>query len=323
MIAVVHLVWGPLGVERLRRFLRSYQACDAGVEHELVILLNGVEAREQETFSAQLQGVEHRLLSPHGPLLDLAAYAWAAGSLRHDRFCFLNSYSEILAQQWLAKLDAALSHDTVGLVGASGSWGSLRSAALDSLMLPNPYRRANRPGRQRTRELTAEIDRELERADLATAGAHVRPAPGASSRAVTRHADRLRRLVEYLTRFPGFPCAHLRTNAFMVARPALAALAGARLSTKADALTFESGHSSYTRQLERQGLRAIVVDRAGDCFERARWPASRTFWQADQEGLMIADNRTSTYANGALDRRAMLSVFAWGPEAAPRAPGRA
>jgi hypothetical protein len=75
-----------------------------------------------------------------------------------------------------------------------------------------------------------------------------------------------------------------------------------------------------TRQLDALGLRALVVDRAGDWFDRARWPASRTFWQGDQEGLIIADNRTLIYTNGQLERRAMLSRFAWGASADPRAP---
>ncbi len=50
MIAVVHLVWGPLGPEPLRDFLRSYHAHDAGAPHELVVLFNGVPHGDREAF---------------------------------------------------------------------------------------------------------------------------------------------------------------------------------------------------------------------------------------------------------------------------------
>jgi hypothetical protein len=318
MIAVVHLVWGPLGVERLRRFLASYQEYPAGVEHDLLILLNGVGPELADAYRVELDGVEHRVVSLKQPLQDLAAYAWAADSFHYDRFCFLNSYSVILAPQWLAKLDAALSQRAVGLVGASGSWGSFHSAALDTLRLPNHYRKIERPSRERSRELAKEIDHELDEVDLTTADAPADRARTGLARGLTRGSDRLRRLTEYLIYFPGFPSEHLRTNSFMAAREALPPLRSAALATKADALRFESGRANYTRRLHAQGLRALVVDRAGDCFEAARWPASHTFWQADQEGLMIADNRTLTYTNGQLERRAMLSAFAWGAQAEPR-----
>ncbi len=320
MIAVAHLVWGPLGAPRLRSFISSYRRHPAGVEHDLVILLNGVDHETRRLYDAELDGVDHRLVSLTHPIQDLGAYAWAAESLNYDRYCFLNSYSVILGERWLAKLDAALDGERVGLAGASGSWGSLHSAALDSLRLPNPYRRAGGPGRDRSRELAADVDRELDDVDRATAGVHSPFGAASAPRGLTRYSDRLTRLAGYLFHFPGFPSEHLRTNAFMADRTALEMLRSATLTSKADALRFESGRSSLTRRLAAQGLRALVVDRAGDCFDRARWPASRTFWQGDQEGLMIADNRTLIYANGQLERRAMLSRFAWGAHADPRAP---
>ncbi len=48
VIAVVHLVWGPLGPAPLREFLRSYNACEAGASHELVIVFNGVAPPEED-----------------------------------------------------------------------------------------------------------------------------------------------------------------------------------------------------------------------------------------------------------------------------------
>jgi hypothetical protein len=40
--AVVHLVWGPLGLAPFETFLTSYERHDAGFEHDLVLLYNGV-----------------------------------------------------------------------------------------------------------------------------------------------------------------------------------------------------------------------------------------------------------------------------------------
>lgn len=130
MIGLVHLVWEPLGPGPLRAFLRSYQAHPAGADHELVIVLNGAQFEEPEGVSsreallAELHGTEHRLLELDGPVLDLAAYAEAARRLEHMRLCFLNSYSVVLADDWLGRLERSLESSGVGLAGATGSWES-------------------------------------------------------------------------------------------------------------------------------------------------------------------------------------------------------
>ena len=84
MIAVVHLVWAPLGPRPLREFLRSYGAHSAGAEHELVILLNGADERRddgaslREILLSELAGIEHRLIDLEQGMPDLAAYVEAA-----------------------------------------------------------------------------------------------------------------------------------------------------------------------------------------------------------------------------------------------------
>jgi hypothetical protein len=126
MIALVHLVWAPLGPEPLRAFLRSYRAHTPGVAHELVVLLNGAApaGAAREALLAELAEVEHRLLALERPLQDLAAYGEAARRLEHERLCFLNSYSVVLADGWLGHLARALDEPDVGIAGASGSWES-------------------------------------------------------------------------------------------------------------------------------------------------------------------------------------------------------
>lgn len=312
MIGVVHLVWGPLGAAPLRRFLDSYDTHGAGVDHELVILFNGVEGNLGEELIPELERVAHRLLETPAPLQDLAAYQWAAARLGHDRLCFLNSYSVVRADAWLAKLDGALELPRAGLVGATGSWGSQRSAALDALRLPNPYRVSGRPSREAARRMASEIEREH-------AGTGAEGPPDIDGRAP--RLARLRRVRDHLLHFRGFPSPHLRTNAFMASRATLERLRGPAIVTKMQALRLESGRDSLTRRTELAGELVLVVSSDGDCFEQGRWPQSRTFWQADQEDLLIADNRTLVYTNGGLQRRRMLATFAWGDRAAPAPPG--
>jgi hypothetical protein len=172
-LGVVHLVWAPLGPEPLRAFLRSYRAHPPGIAHELVIVLNGApgdtpQARSRaagaltrEDLAAELVGIEHRLVVLAEPVLDLAAYGLVAQALTHPRLCFLNSYSVILADRWLALLAQALDDAGTGLVGTTASWESqsqwirgrarhwpyqlarLRGARRDYPRFPNPHIRTS------------------------------------------------------------------------------------------------------------------------------------------------------------------------------------
>jgi hypothetical protein len=171
-LAVVYLAWAPLGPEPLRSFLRSYRAHAPGIAHELVIVLNGAPgdsakassqaaaALTQRELAAELAGIEYRLIVLDRPTLDLAAYGLAARALSHSRLCFLNSYSVVLAEGWLAIFVQALDDPHIGLVGASASWESqsrwirgrarhwpyqlirLRGAHRDYPRFPNPHIRS-------------------------------------------------------------------------------------------------------------------------------------------------------------------------------------
>lgn len=293
----------------------SYGEHPAGLEHDLVFLLNGVAGAERPRFEAEFADVKHKLLVLDDPVQDLAAYAQAIARLSHDRLCFLNSHSAILADDWLAKLDQALDGPRTGLVGATGSWASNRSAVLNALLLPNAYRGVI-PKRRLAREAVLGI--ELERSGEHSAD------PASARRSITRSVLATLRTLppmpEQLVRFEGFPAQHLRTNAFMADRATFARLRFPRIRRKMDAYLLESGRGSLTRQVQGLGLRTLVVARDGSAFEPDAWPSSRTLWQGDQEGLMIADNQTRMYENGDIGRRRLLSAFAWGRQADPTPP---
>jgi hypothetical protein len=153
-VSVVHLVWAPLGLQPLRRFVRSYRAHPAGRDHALLAVFNGFsDAAALDAARAELHGVEHAQLVLPGPAQDLAAYRAAAEhATGADALCFLNSHSEVLADGWLARLDEQLRAPRVGIVGATGSHESTYSSAPRPLKLlrrrqfppfPNPHIRTN------------------------------------------------------------------------------------------------------------------------------------------------------------------------------------
>lgn len=147
-IAVVHLVWAPLGSGALERFLASYRAHAAGLEHRLVLLFKDFASREAAAEVAQAAaGVEHEALHYPATTLDLPAYLWAAERLDAEALCLLNSESVLLGSGWLAALHAALADAGGGAVGATGSYETpfsrlpLRRRRWPAF--PNPHLRTN------------------------------------------------------------------------------------------------------------------------------------------------------------------------------------
>lgn len=300
MIAVVHLVWGPLGPDPLRRFLASYRAHPAGVDHELVAVLNGVEGNQRSDVEAELAGVAHRMVELPRPVQDLAAYAQALESLEQNRICFVNSHTEIQTADWLGKLDRALGEPRAGLVGASGSWASLRSYALRRLGLPSAYRRVW-PRGSRAFEEFRRIESERARTTL--------------PRGPLSYLYTARTLADMTFDFPPFPAPHLRTNAFMGERSLLARLLVGGAKRKFNAYRLESGRRSMTGQVLQSGLRALVVDSEGGVYDSRDWPASETFWSGTQRRLMVSDNQTRLYQSADVHRRMLLAQYAWGEHA--------
>lgn len=151
---MVYLAWGPLGLEPVERFARSYLQHPTGIAHQLIV------ARKAQTADrparARLEALVGELgasaVSVADQGLDLDSYAAVVREARAETFCFLNTSSEILADGWLALLAGALAAPGVGLVGATGSWESALSAAPRPLRpmlrrryppFPNPHVRTN------------------------------------------------------------------------------------------------------------------------------------------------------------------------------------
>ena len=147
-VCVVHLVWAPLGTVALTRFVASYRARSAGLDHRLVVLFKGFADREETREHVEaLDGLEYESMFYSRPTFDLPAYSAAADALDASHLCFMNSESVLLADGWLAAMAEQLADPDVGVVGATGSYESPHS--LNPLRrrrwiaFPNPHLRTN------------------------------------------------------------------------------------------------------------------------------------------------------------------------------------
>lgn len=143
-VCVVHLIWAPLGIEPVRRFVRSHRAHDAGRDHELLVVLNGFQSEQGLTrVRAELADVEHDELALQHPVQDLDAYRIAVEHASGvTDLCFLNSHTELIVDGWLAALSHHLRAPGIGLVGATGSHESVFS---DTPLPLKPLRRRQYP----------------------------------------------------------------------------------------------------------------------------------------------------------------------------------
>lgn len=295
--AVVHLVWGPAGPDPFEQFLSSYERHHAGAEHELVLLFNGVD--DLAPYRKRVGAFATSEIVLPARSLDLPAYLTAARELPHDRLCFMNSYSEILAPGWLGMLCGPLDAAGAGATAASGSWASHRSFAFSLLRLPSGYR-----GTLGDRRLMNPALR-----SVSTQPKVILP------RRLVRAATGL---PGEITGYAGFPAAHLRTNGFVIGRDLLLSLRTGPLDSKNATYRFEAGRGGLTAQLGDRRLSTLVVARDGSARGPDDWSDADVFWQGEQEQLLVADNQTRQYQDGDAAVREALARYAWGPRARPR-----
>ncbi|HKG15216.1 MAG TPA: glycosyltransferase family A protein [Pyrinomonadaceae bacterium] len=324
-ICVAHLVWRPLGLEPFRRFAASFLRHSAGVPCELLLILNGFDEHSYDGrgFAEALGGTPFRTLLLPGKRQDIPAYFEAARAVESEYVCFLNSHSEILCDDWLAKMYGHARREGVGVVGATGSWASHHSINLFHEGEPSAYDELFRGVQERKKRelfgMSEGLKSSLSRKPAALRllyNLYYRGAVFPFYFAVNsvRHPAERRRL---RASFDPFPSPHLRTNAFMLRARLMRELKAGRVRSKTEAYMFEGGKESLTGQVLRRGLKALVVGRDGKAYEPGEWHLSETLWQGEQRNLLVADNQTRDYARGCTRQRTFLSRFAWGDKAAP------
>ena len=281
-VCVVHLVRARNGLAPLKNFLASYERYGAGLDHELLFILKGFTSEKiDEELERQLARFKHHRLFVADWGYDITAYFKAGRRFDYSYFMFTNSYSEILADDWLLKLYRALLPEHVGLAGTTGSY--------------NGYHADERSMSRRRRESVANRGA-LKKAILQLPG--------------VEFLNECKRLFLY----PRFPNPHLRSNGFIVRRATMMRLHPQITPTKFQAYRFEYGSRSMTNQILRMGKEVVVVGKNGKCYDIVEWRGSQTFWEAAQGNLLVSDNQTRRYQAANEDTRKVFTWYAWGSD---------
>ncbi len=278
-IAVVFLAYVPYGTKLFERFIDSYIKYSSGVDHDLVILFNGCKSTDELTNYFNLLELKrvkyHFLVSTEQ--YDIGSYFYAGKKLDYTYLLFMNTYSEILAPNWLSCLYNNIKDEQIGVVGCTGSWGNY---AQDWSVFSR------------------------------------------------KSWNALTYWTFFLCNFNSYLSPHLRTNAFMLRRDILLGLKYfslkpflldyvkyRRKESKLKTLHFEHGKRSMTDQILAMGLEVLIVDKSGKSYALENWNNSFTFWNGEQENLLISDNQTNLYENGDQIVKANMRRRAWNIEA--------
>ena len=147
--------------------------------HELLLCFKGFRrAAQTRKYERLAAGISYRTWHVHDRQFDLPVYRAVAAQSNADYCCFLNSFSQLLADEWLGHFLRHARREDVGLVAATGSHESLR----DRYTVERP--------RKHPRWLRV-------------------------FRAQWRHEHRAEQVGRS---FPPFPNPHLRSNAFVMRR---------------------------------------------------------------------------------------------------------
>lgn len=161
-LCVVYLAWTPYGISCAESFLDSYRTHEAGTPHRLLLLLAGPD-EDRTPWKQLFSTIPHEVLEV-GEGMDLGHYRTAVERVAAERYCFLNTVTTVLADDWLGRIERALLSPGVGMVAATGSYespnavrpGPLRPLRPGYESFPNPHLRTN--GFAMERRLILELD---------------------------------------------------------------------------------------------------------------------------------------------------------------------
>ena len=286
-ICLIHLVRAGNDFESFRCFMVSYRKYPAGVSHDLVIVFKGFGGTNTlNEYQKYLNSFNYIPFEVSDKGCDLDVYFFMANTFKkqYRYFCFINSFSEILASNWLKKLFQAALIKNVGLVGATGSWQSI--CDLDYTLKQKITYSKKFSNLLKIFKILKYIKYPI------------------------FYCIYFRNL--YVNRFyNSFPNSHIRTNAFLISSHLINTIKKFKTRTKLDAYIMESGKRGLSSQISSMGMQLRVVGRNGKAYKSADWNISRTFWQFNQDNLLIADNQTRKYSSGSFELKKRLSYFAW------------
>jgi hypothetical protein len=282
-LSLVYLSYVPFGKGYLQSFIDSYKSKQPGLDHKLIILFNGYkEEIEIDPFLVVLRnaGISYEyILSPEK--FDIAAYFNVARVLQSEFIAFVNTYSIILHDNWLASLYQNVIKTGVGCVSATGSWGDFQHNDSYEKMVKDMKR-----GRISLNNFKKILFFRY----------NYHPGVGPHLRT---NAFMIRR-------------ATFITLSFESVKPAILNLFFNISKTKLKSLCFEHGKNSLTNQLSKMGLLSLIVDRHGKSYNVECWKEAKTFWVSEQENLLVSDNQTLKYQHADENSRLQFTYAAWG-----------
>lgn len=272
------------GLSALERFLASWRAHPAGVEHQLWVLTkgwDGIAGLDAARSMARDAGAGMLDLPDDG--YDWGAYFRAAAQIEAPAIAFLNTHSRIERPGWLRLLAEAAALPGAGMAGCTGSWGTIAPMRRFIVPIARDIARARGPLRGLAAFLFASA-----------------LYPG--------------KWLLQAGRYPAFPNPHLRSNAFLVRRNEFLAFAAVRRlpRTKRDAFALESGREGLARFLTARGLSLVLAAADGVHRTSDAWIDAHTFRIPGQDNLLVSDNQTRAYDAAGRHEKRIMELSAWG-----------
>jgi hypothetical protein len=304
-VNVFYLARAAEGLEPFERFAASYTTFASGKPHRLIVIYKGYDS-EPET---PLRAIRNEYMFVSDDLTDIGSYIEGITCFASEYACFLNTFSTILAPEWLQHLYTAIADRSVGIAGASASWESIhdtfaylgkaiwltetRHAPIHRGMMRQfePYLRLHSP-KWTARYLAApRIIRLLSQFRPAYTSSQERGFPEYWASVTAPGAP-----LEAYRDIPGFPNPHIRSNGFIIRRADLLREFPSIERGKHAAHLFESGPQSLTIRMRATGKSAVLAGRDGRRYLPHQWPESGTFRLGRQPNLLIGDNQTRNFA---------------------------
>lgn len=123
-------------------FVTSYKKFKSGIRHQLYIIFKGFNSNTSLNRANKIfTHLKYKAIEQNDEGFDIGSYYQAALLAREVYICPLNSYSNILCNNWLKNLYLNICQINVGLVGATGSYE--KNDHFNFLKFPNPHIRTN------------------------------------------------------------------------------------------------------------------------------------------------------------------------------------
>lgn len=282
MIEVVYLAYLNekigYGISEVEKFLESYNAHPAGIEHKLIILATNWTDRNLFKKLCELTEANNaQIIELPSDGLDFGAYFRFTKKSKADYIFFLGSSINILADNWLINSYQSFKDSKVKLAGPMGSWES-----PEYLITKNFLNLIN------------------------------------SSVNFYFKVKKIIRFIfsnfRYIKLKPlEFPNYHIRTSAFMIERNIfLNYIKETKFpKTKYDTYQIEHGRKSLTKFVLNNGYNAVVVNSEGEIFDPENWIESQTFRTLKDCKSYFSDKQTRLYQEANIRKKRKLQILAW------------